>query len=419
MADPRSVHTAGKPPRRLWMHAVNRIARTLAVPKATLDATKLRQRAIRATSLENFGDPSHGEPLEILLAALEDEAALNPLGRWMASTDIGRFLRNRLLVEAALDRVGPAEGEPRQPIFVTGPGRSGTSILHELMALDPNLRPLRDWEAWCPGAPPDASTSWDADRIREADRTIRLWNAAAPAYRTMHEGGAESPQECGYLYANAFQSEIFTGFHRIPTYAKWLMKSDMRIGLGYHKRCLRALALRRPTERWTLKAPSHIGHLPALFAVYPDALVVQTHRDPLKVMASMTSLLATLQSMRSDDVAPARLGKGFVRGNAALLNEALRQRREGVVPDDRFRDVLYADFMKDPAGRVEALYEELGLVWTHEHGDRIRSYLANKPQDRGHGRHSYRFEDTGLDAESERAHFVDYQAHFGVPNEPL
>ncbi len=401
------------------MRAANAVARLPGAPKATLDPAELRRKAMKATGLDDFGDPSHEEPLQILLASLEDEAALNPLGRWMASTDVARFLRNRLLVEEALRETGPSEGEPRRAIFVTGPGRSGTSILHELMSLDPALRPLRDWEAWCPGAPRGATEAWDAARIAESQRTLRLWNAAAPAYRTMHEGSAESPQECGYLYAHAFQSEIFTGLHRIPTYAKWLMKSDMRVGLGYHKRCLRSLALRRPTEQWILKAPSHVGHLPALFSVYPDARVVQTHRDPLKVMASMTSLVATLQSMRSDDVAPARLGKGFVRGNAALLNEAMRQRREGVVPDDRFHDVLYADFMKDPVARVESLYEELELPWSHAHAERIRTYLANKPQDRGHGRHTYRFEDTGLDETTERAHFADYQAHFGIPDEKL
>jgi hypothetical protein len=235
----------------------------------------------------------------------------------------------------------------------------------------------------------------------------------------MHDGGALAPQECGYLYAHAFQSEIFTGLHRIPTYAQWLRNSDMRIGIAYHKRCLRSLALRRPTRRWILKAPAHIGQLPALFAVYPDALVVQTHRDPLKVMASMTSLVATLQSMRSDDVVPARLGRGFVRGFAAQLNEAMRQRREGEVPEGRFQDVLYTDFMADPVGRMAALYGELGLSWTQEHADRVRTYLASKPQDRGHGRHAYRFADTGLDEETERACFADYQAHFGVPDERL
>lgn len=97
----------------------------------------------------------------------------------------------------------------------------------------------------------------------------------------------------------------------------------------------------------------------------------------------------------------------------------MRQRREGLIPADRFRDVLYADFMKDPVACVEAVYEELGLAWTPEHSDRIRIYLASKPQDRGHGRHAYRFADTGLDEETERAFFAEYQAHIGIANERL
>ena len=399
------------------LNAVGRGLERAGLRPFSLDEAQLLDEARRRTGLSDFGDDAFREPLALFLRALESEAALTLVGRFLARRELLTWLVNRLELTDTWKRHPEIDGEEiRAPIFVTGSGRSGTSLLHELLAEDPGARVLRTWEALHPCPPPEAA-SYDTDpRIARADREMRLWERIAPAYGTMHENGGAVPQECLYLTAHELQSDLLSGSYQVPSYQAWLARSDKTRGYRYHRRMLQLLQWRCPGERWVLKAPSHLWTLRELFTVYPDARVVQTHRDPLVVMASMTSLIATLFWLRSDRVDPRAIATTWIRGVAFMLNHSLEQREQGLLPADRLHDVLYDELVRDPMAEVRKLYARFALELTPEAEARMRAYLAARPKDR-RGAHRYRFSDTGLDLTRERARFAAYQQRFGVPSE--
>jgi hypothetical protein len=157
--------------------------------------------------------------------------------------------------------------------------------------------------------------------------------------------------------------------------------------------------------------------LDALLAVYPDARIIQTHRDPLKVMGSVASILYATAWIRSDAVDPAKVLQWFGGEACALLLEsAMRIRDSGAAEEDQFFDVRYGDLMADPSGTISGIYEHFQIEYSAEAEARMRAYLGAKPKDK-HGVHRYSFEDTGFDLETERRRFVAYQERYGVPSE--
>jgi hypothetical protein len=165
-----------------------------------------------------------------------------------------------------------------------------------------------------------------------------------------------------------------------------------------------------------LKAPSHLAQLRTLFSVYPDARVVQIHRDPLKTVPSTISLMATLKSMHSDDVDGTSLAPLVSMGYGLMLDDTIDARASGELPDEQFVDVRYHELMADPSGTVEGAYLALGLPWPDGFGDAIRAHLAERPKD-ARGVHEYSLAEMGLDATAERARFTRYQATYGIPAE--
>jgi hypothetical protein len=340
------------------------------------------------------------------------------VGRALARQDILVALSNRLQM-ADWFRRHPEIGEQAvaRPLFITGLPRSGTSILHELLEQDPAHRVPLSWEVryCCP--PPDEAAHRSDPRIRRAHRDLTLWHALVPAYKTMHEMGGRIPCECGDITMSAFMGDRFMALHQVPSYAAWAATQDMRPTYAFHRRMLQILQWRLPRERWVLKAPAHMNWLPALLAVYPDACIVQTHRDPLQVMGSVASLLSAILWMRSDDVDPAVIAASFGgEALAAQLEGVMRLRDSGALAPARIRDVRYHDLMADPWGTIAGVYEHFGLELAPQARARMERYLANKPKGK-HGRHEYAFADLGLDLATERARFARYQERYGVKSE--
>ncbi len=402
-------------PRPEWVRVLNAVGASHWV---ALDETSLLEEAIRNTGLSDFGGDGFRTPLRIFLDSVEQEAQLNLIGRILARGDILNLLENRLRMTAARKRHPEIDAEEIvHPVFITGLPRTGTSILHELLAQDPAHRVPLAWEVRHPCPPPETAT-YDTDpRIDQADQEIRFWNQVVPEYVTMHELGAKIPVECIVLTAHEFLSDHLCGEHQVPTYAAWLAQTDMRPAYRYHRQMLQLLQWRAPRERWVLKAPSHMAALEALLAVYPDARIVQTHRDPLQVMGSVASILCATAWVRSDAVDPARILQWFGGAScAALLANAERVRQSGIVAAEQFFDVRYEDLVRDPCGTIAGIYRHFGFRYTAEAQSRMRAYLAAKPKDR-HGAHRYSFADTGFDRDTERRRFAAYQERYGVLSE--
>jgi hypothetical protein len=382
-----------------------------------LDADAIAEDVVRRTGLEDFGGDAFWEPYRLFVASVDDEAQLHAIGRLLVRDDLRNWLENRLrLTDWRKRHPEISREEVEAPLFITGLPRTGTSILHELLAQDPVARAPRHWEVRYPCPPPKLGAQ-DDPRIAIADTEVQLWNEVVPEYKTMHELGATIPVECIQITAHEFRSDELLGRQQVPRYGAWLAGADFEPAYAFHRRFLQHLQWHRPGERWVLKAPSHLGQLRALFAVYPDARVVQTHRDPLKVLPSVASILYSTAWVRSDAVDPEAV-LGWFSGDtcAYLLDQAAAFRDAGTAAPERFHDVRYADLMTQPFETLGALYDAFGLRFTAEAEARMRAYLSAKPQGK-HGAHRYAFDATGLDAGEERERFRAYQERYGVPSE--
>jgi hypothetical protein len=406
-------------PRPRWVSELNAFGRQLGSPAAliALDEESLLDAARAATGLDDFGDDAWREPFTVFLRALEDEADLHLLGRIQARNDIVRTLVNRLEVGATLARNPEIlDGPIDAPVLVVGTGRSGTSILHELLAQDPAHRVARTWELLHPCPPPERATYATEARIGRADQEYRFWHLIAPEYETMHENGGDVPNEDPLIDMLQFASDHLMGSYPVPSYSRWLARADPRPGFRAHRGFLQLLQWRGPGGRWVLKSPSYLAKLPQFFAEYPDAYVVLTHRDPLKVLPSLVSIMATLRWMHTDTVDVEAVVKSAVGGTAIAMDLVMQWRANGTLPDDRIVDVRFDELVGDPWRTMADLYGRIGSELTGETEQRMRGYLDARPRAR-HGHHEYSFADTGLDLSETRARFAAYQEHYGVPSE--
>ena len=391
--------------------------RAVGLPIVRLDAETLLERARRATGLSDFGDPWFREPFDVLLDALEREAAMHTLGRVLARTDLTRLLENRLRMTDTIARHPEITAAPIvRPLFVVGLPRTGTSILHELLAQDPTNRVPMTWEVMHPYPPPERATYTTDPRIAALDKHLGGVDRLLPDFKKMHPMGAELPQECVALTAHDFASMIFSTTHRVPSYQAWLDRADKRPVYASHRRQLQYLQWRCPAQHWALKSPGHLWALDALMAEYPDACVVQTHRDPLKVVASLASLVATLRTMASDDIDQAAIAAEWTDFLAAGLARAVAARDRWPATAPPPFDMQFGDFIRDEIGTVRRIYAHFGRELSDEAERRMRAFLAANPRDK-HGTHRYTLAEASLDPAAERARYAAYQQRFAVPSE--
>lgn len=408
------------PPRSPWVDQLNGLGSSLGdagrsmVP---LDEDHAIEAAIHATGLDDFGDDGFREGLSVLVRALEDEAQLTLVGRLIARAEIARILESRLRSEKIFrDHPEIEDEEVVAPLFVTGLARSGTSLLHELLWHDPDNRVPITWEMMYPAGAVANSEEDVARTIERAEKEVRMQDYILPAMRTMHELSAELPNECIYIFAHEFACDMFTGFFQIPSYTMWKSRQDPAPWYAYHRRFLQLLQWQQPRRRWVLKAPSHMNQLGHLFGIYPDAHVIITHRDPLRVLGSLANLMTSLQWMRSDNVQYQAVVEAMAFGHAYLPERVMEQRDKGTLPVEQIIDVRYQDLMADPIGTVRRIYEQCGTPLTGEAERQIDAWMNQRPKDR-HGVHEYTFADTGLDLAAERARHEAYQARFDIPSE--
>jgi len=400
-----------------WLEAMNHEGSYLDLEAVVpLDTDSLIHHACAATGLADFGEDGWREPFGVLLDALEREAQLTLMGRLMARSDIILWLSGRLQVTDLLQRHPEIlEQEVIAPMFIIGLPRSGTSILFELLSQDPDVGAPQMWEALQPCPPPESANYNSDPRIAVADKLFTQWSRVAPEFAAMHEMRGDIPAECGLLMAGSFISDHIASLHQTPSYSAWIADADFLPVYRYHKQILQILQWKNPRKRWLLKAPEHQVHLDTLLAVYPDAGIVQTHRDPLKCMASTTSLMGTLYYMRSDQPFDARMFENIILGEAtaARLENVMHQRDAGVVPEGNIADSRYQDLMNNPLSCIENIYHHFEMTLTPGTRARMERYLAGKPKGK-FGKHKY---DVRGDRQEERALFKRYQDFYRVPNE--
>ena len=355
----------------------------------------------------DFGDPAWRTRFEALVRAV-DASDMHVVGRLMTRQELLRALRTRLDLTRAADAEPALQEAPvRAPVIVTGPARSGTTILFELLALDPDLRAPAAWEALHP-LPPTSDEEEARRRMAWSECEQELWADVQPEFAAMHELRADLPVECVTLTLPCFCGPHWSMIAQLENY-----QADIGVFYDFHRRLLQVMQQGDPDRTWLLKTPGHVATLEALFHTYPDAWVVQTHRDPARTMPSTASITALVQWMRTDHVDLPTLC-GLIEGVFTFaLNRSVELREGGAVPAERFVDVHFTRLLEDPVETLREAYVRMGRPFTDAHGERILAYLRDKPQGK-FGRHRYTPEEWGYTTEGLRKGLAPYVEHFGI-----
>jgi Sulfotransferase family len=383
------------------------MADSLGLGAVRLDADALLASALRRTGRSKFKDTSFAPALRMLLDCYEREAALNVFGRHAAKWDALRCLSNLLRFEAEEEKDDSILRETiDSPIFITGFPRSGTTLLHSLLAEDPALMVPRVWQTIAPYPPHGRDT-----RRQSVDRQLRMFQRLAPEMVSLHPISADSPQECTEINAQVFQSIRYEATHRVPSYQAWLDAHGHLAAYRFHRRFLQHLQHQKKGDLWVLKCPDHVHALDAVDAVYPDAHMIFVHRDPLRVIASAAKLTEVLRRPFTRTIDKAEIGRQVV-GRVIESADAMVTRARASRPERLFH-FHHAAFAAEPVATIESLYRHFGLPLAPEVRQRMRSHVARV----GSSDNRYSFEEFGIDTAELCTRFESYMDEFGVKRE--
>lgn len=368
----------------------------------------LLETATERTGLNNWGDNAFRERLEVLCESLVNEADLSGVGRMMAFEQLVGHLVNRLRLEdliATHPEIDDVEIE--RPIIICGLPRTGTTHLHNLIAADPALRYLPYWESMEPVATPG-----EPDPQARRDRCavgLDLINTSMPEFKRMHDMTVDHAHEEIQLLGNDISGMLFECSYQLPTFAQHYKTHDQSASYAYLKRTLQALQWMRGGTRWVLKSPQHLEQFPALYATFPDATFVVTHRDPVEVTQSMTTMISYAARMACDHPDPVKISAYWLDRAHDLLTGCVRDR--DVLPAEQSVDVRFEDFMADEDGTVAHIYELAGQPLDSRARDAMTQFCSDHPRGR-YGAVDYQPADLGLDPDKIAERLGEYRNRF-------
>lgn len=341
----------------------------------------LLNEARQRTGLNDFGDDSFLEPMRQMLRSIEQDSHLSAIGTAaVPEMMIGRLV-NRLQIEDWYHRHPEIDTEKIiQPVFITGLPRTGSTALGHMLALDPATRSLRTWEAEQPCPPPEKATEHTDPRIAASRERAAMFDQMVPALRQALPRSIIAPEECFYLLDLSFTSFGTDGFLHVPSYIAWLMEhpETYEPAYRYHQRVLKLLQWRCPPHRWQLRTPVHAYAMDALLKVYPDARFVMTHRDPVRVMASIASLMNMVRTPMLANPQHAALGHDLLH-NWSIGMQRLMAFRDRV-GEARFFDMAHRDQVRNPIPGLRALYAWLGWTFDDATAARIEAWRGDNPK---------------------------------------
>lgn len=377
----------------------------------------LTQATVRSGGLTDFGDESFRPALHALLKSLNEEARLSAGGCQLLRERIVELLTNRLRVEDWCRR-HPAILDERieRPIVIVGLPRTGTTLLQRVLSCDPRFYPMLWWESRHPVPRADVAPGQPDPRVEMARQEVRALVEAMPQLLAIHPLDAEQPDEEVMLMEHSFYAAM-DAFANVPGYMAWQEQQDHRPAYAYLKKLLQFLQWQKrqrgvTSERWVLKTPNHLPTMDALFKVFPDAAVIQTHRDPLQTIPSLCSFVHTLWDIYSDRADPAEAGRHWSAKMAKALNSAMNVRDQ--MPAGRFCDVSFSDTVTRPMDVIEAIYAFIGMPLTSEVKQAMQQWLAENRRDK-RAAHAYSAAQFGLSDEQLKLDFAQYRQRWVLP----
>jgi hypothetical protein len=359
-----------------------------------LDEETICDRAMKQTELTDFGDPYYRKGLVKFLESAEKDANLHPLGRLMINDMTTNFLVQRLrLVDTRKREPEIFEKPIMPPVIICGPARSGTTLLHNLLALDPAHRALPQWLLLRP-FPEGPGNDVDPDpRIALVENGLRFRQPFLPGIDSKHYSRADSYEECIVALGLTFNSLVFFTLFPVYGYHDWYLKmEDTSKKYQEYRWLLQVFQSHEPEQRLTLKAPAHTGNLEALLQAIPQALIIQTYRDLVACISSACSLLYTYHLGVAKEIDIQRMADLTLDTYEILgkRNLAFREKNPGVV-----YDVFFDSLVSDPIGTVRGIYSHFDLPWTDAYESDLKKYIQRNKKDK-HGKHKYTVSDFGL-----------------------
>ncbi len=289
------------------------------------------------------------------------------------------------------------ETKIERPLVITGMVRTGSTALHYLMGANPDMQALPYWIATHPQPrPPEQTWKWQTD-LYKAKAELAMMYGLGEGLEAIHHITAEGPEEC----------------RRVPTYAKWYEEGHHVESYRRHKKLIQMIGSTNPDRRWLLKYPVHIRHIDAFFEVYPDACMIQTHRDPAEVLNSYVSLCAHFRRLQEVDVDRREIALEQMEAWASAVEKGLVAREKH---PDQFHDIYFRDFMKDPIGTIEQAYDRYGVEFTREARVALEKWRVANPQNKW-GKHNYKAEGADVTREEIHERFSKYMDAMGIERE--
>ncbi len=379
-------------------------------PDCPLDADALHARASADTGLHDFGPDDYRERLDVYLAALRDIDGLHGAGVVNFYGQLLQLLKNRLLLTDLLSRHPEIDDiELRPPVVIAGLPRTGTTHLHNLLAAPSTFRTMPYWESVEPfPLPQEVGVQPDPRRTR-MDVAVGVINTVMPHFALMHEMTTDHVHEEIQLLANDFSTMLFETLADVPRWRDYYQAHDQTPHYEYLARQLKAMQFLRGGRRWLLKSPQHLEQVPVLDRVFPDSIVVFTHRDPVPVALSMIAMITYSARMHRSPVPVEQIANSWIDRLEHMLTALIRDRDTS--GPKRSIDIRFDNFMANELGVAEHVYALAGEPFTEQAHTAIADYLAGHQRGRlGNVETSY--EMFGLEEDNLRARFAPYVERF-------
>ena len=364
--------------------------------------------AIKQAGGDDFGPLDYLPGLRVLLQSMDYDPRFSELGRRVAWGRVIDALRGRAqAVQSMKNTPGFAAHEILDPVVITGVPRTGTTALHRLMAVDSRFQGLQTWLLDSPMPRPPIDTWKDYPQYQRTVAALEAQYAAAPEKRASHFRAAEEVHECCMLLRHSFVSNLWNCGWSAATYDAWWQCWSEEPAYRYFYRCVQLIGSNDVTKRWLLKNPGHIENLDLLFAVFPHAKVIQTHRDPAKAIPSLVSVLMPLNKLMEEGRAKQRAETMLTRETAKWANALRKCERAREQHPRQVLDIVHADFHRDPMSVLERIYGFMAMQITDEVRAGFEQRIKEKPE-LSHGTHRYDIADYGMTEDEVREPYGDY-----------
>ena len=376
-----------------------------------INANEILDQAKSETGLSDLGEPLFFEGLNKLIDSINNEANLNEIGIQAQPIRIQGLLSNRLRFEEDLKKFPEIlDQQIIAPIVIVGLPRTGSTMTHRLLASDPNHTAMLWWEGRYPALLPGEKRGDIETRMELGKAEVDAVVAASPEALDIHPWDYKGADEEILLLEHNFLSTVPESFMALPSYSKWIEEQDHTLAYEDLKKFIQYLQWQNPgreKKRWVLKSPHHLGFIDKMISVFPDAKIIQTHRDPVKTVPSFCSMCANLFEPLTTNFDKVFIGKHWSNKLTRALNHCMNISEQH---PDNFLDLEFLNMIKDPIDEMKKIYEFIGEPF----GEKTEVAMEAWREENKHemGAHKYSLEEYDLTESQINDNFAKYQQKY-------